>query len=130
MFQYIYILLWCIPIVWFGTKVVWYFTSMFEAKRFGASQRLPYISIYTICDSALFWQFSPYFAPFIEALPFGWGNWVKYVKKVYLQKRKGKKEETGGSFKLHLEEEIANSPPRRIGLSMGPQRRHLSRIGK
>jgi hypothetical protein len=105
MFQYIYILLWCVPIVWVGTKVVYYFTSMFEAKRFGASQRLPYISIYTICDSALFWQFSPYLAPFIEVLPFGWGNWVKYVKKVCLRREKEK-----GKSKKEKQLQI---PPRR-----------------
>ncbi|CZR53265.1 uncharacterized protein PAC_03143 [Phialocephala subalpina] len=84
MIDYLSLALYGVPLVYVSTKVVsylvWYFTTLNAAKRFGASSPIPAVAVYTPRSSTIIWLSSPYFAPFFEALPFGWGHWFKYVR--------------------------------------------------
>lgn len=82
MIDYLSLVLYGVPAVYVSTKIVsyfiWYFGTLNEAVKFGASSPLPAVTIYSHRDSTIFWLLSPYLAPFFDALPFGWGHWFKY----------------------------------------------------
>ena len=84
-------------LIYFGSKLASYLTSLQQARRFGKSSPIPSVTIYNPRDSFLFWLFSPWLALFIEAFPFGLGHWCKYAKKDYMWASKGKlhREELG-----------------------------------
>ncbi|KAH7350990.1 cytochrome P450 [Rhexocercosporidium sp. MPI-PUGE-AT-0058] len=85
MLHYASILLYGLPALFVVSRVVayitWYITTFKEAHRFVATTTIPSVTIYSHCSSVIFWLASTWTAPFIEALPFGWGHWVRYVKK-------------------------------------------------
>ncbi|KAE8452785.1 hypothetical protein EG329_013057 [Mollisiaceae sp. DMI_Dod_QoI] len=82
MIDYLSLVLYGVPLVYVSTKIlsylVWYFTTLNEAVRFGASSPVPAVTIYSHRSSAIFWLASPYLVPIFEKLPFGWGHWFKY----------------------------------------------------
>lgn len=82
MIDYLSLTLYGVPLIYVGSKiisyVIWYFTTLNEAVRFGKSSPIPAVTIYSVRSSAIFWLLSPYFVSSFEALPFGWGNWFKY----------------------------------------------------
>jgi hypothetical protein len=89
MFDYLPLLICSIPIVFLAPKILFYFTSLHDARRFAASTTLPCVNIYSPRDNLPFWLFSPWFAPLLEALPFGWGNWIRYVKRDFSWQARG-----------------------------------------
>ncbi|KAH7419802.1 cytochrome P450 [Cadophora sp. MPI-SDFR-AT-0126] len=97
MLQYASIFLYGLPILFIISKltklvsyVSWYTTTFGEARRFAATSTVPSVTIYSHAGSVIFWLTSTWTAPIIEALPFGWGHWVKYVRKDASWHYKGK----------------------------------------
>ncbi|KUJ18110.1 cytochrome P450 [Mollisia scopiformis] len=84
MIDYMSLALYGVPLAYISTKIisylVWYFRTLNESVRFAAASPIPYVTIYSTRASTIFWLMSPYFAPFFEALPFGWGQWIRYVR--------------------------------------------------
>jgi hypothetical protein len=71
-------------------KVVGFWSSLNQARRFAAASPIPYVTVYWYRESGLFWLLSPWFAPFLEKLPFRLGHWVHYKKRDFSWAHKGK----------------------------------------
>jgi len=89
MIDHISFLVYSVVILFLGTKVLTFFMSLFQGRRFGESSPLPSVTIYIQRDSLIFWLLSPWLAPFIERLPFGCGHWVRYLKRDFAWHTKG-----------------------------------------
>lgn len=83
------ILIYILPLVYVGTKVVKYLGGIIQARHFAASQPIPSVFVYNQRGSVYFWLSSPWFAPLLESLPFRMGHWVKYIKKDFAWHHKG-----------------------------------------
>ncbi|CZS87974.1 uncharacterized protein RCO7_00944 [Rhynchosporium graminicola] len=85
MLIYASLLLYGLPVLYIVSHVVvyvrWYISSLREAHRFAANSTVPCVTVYNRVDSILFLVLSPWIAPIVEALPFGWGHWMLYAKK-------------------------------------------------
>ncbi|KAK0108949.1 hypothetical protein ONS96_002786 [Cadophora gregata f. sp. sojae] len=94
MLHYPSLFLYGLPALFVLSKLIsyvnWYITTFNDARRFAATSTVPSVTIYSHCGSVIFWLASPWIAPLIETLPFGWGDWVSYVKKDFAWHKKGK----------------------------------------
>jgi hypothetical protein len=72
------------------SKVFGFFTSLAEARRFAASSPIPFVTIPWYRESGGFWLLSPWFAPYLENLPFELGQWVRYKKRDFAWAHKGR----------------------------------------
>ncbi|RDL39165.1 uncharacterized protein BP5553_03505 [Venustampulla echinocandica] len=89
MLDYLSLIAYGIPILYFGPYLLSYFTTLFASRRFAKTSPIPSVTVYTWRDSILVWLFSPYIAPFFECLPFRLGHWVLYVKRDFSWCTKG-----------------------------------------
>jgi hypothetical protein len=71
-------------------KAVGLWSSLDQARRFAATSPIPYVTVYWYRESGWFWLLSPWFAPFLEKLPFRLGHWVHYKKRDFSWAHKGK----------------------------------------
>jgi len=89
MFNSISVLFYVIPFVYISTKVVRYCGGIIAARRFAANSPIPCVYVYNQRSSVVFWLLSPWFAPFLEALPWKMGHWIRYIKKDFAWHHKG-----------------------------------------
>jgi hypothetical protein len=89
MFQIISILIYIIPVIFVGSRLFRYFSGVYQARKFAALQPIPSVFVYHQRGSIIFWLLSPLFAPFLESLPFKWGQWIRYIKKDFAWSHKG-----------------------------------------
>ena len=71
------------------TKIFGFWTALAQARRFAAASPLPFVTVYWYREAGLFWLLSPWFAPCVERLPFGWGHWIRYKKRDFSWAHKG-----------------------------------------
>ncbi|KAL2071487.1 hypothetical protein VTL71DRAFT_12722 [Oculimacula yallundae] len=85
MLHYASLLLYGFPVLYIVSKVIayalWYVSTFRASHRFIATSTVPSVTVYNRVDSVIFWMLSQWTAPIVEALPFGWGHWMKYAKK-------------------------------------------------
>jgi hypothetical protein len=97
MYQQVFSLLGAVVIAIVITKVFRFWTSLQQARRFAKSSPIPFVTIPFYRGSGWFWLLSPWFAPYLERLPFRLGHWVRYKKRDFSWAHKGKlpREELG-----------------------------------
>jgi hypothetical protein len=72
------------------SKAFVFFTALAQARRFAAASPIPFVTVPWYREAGTFWLFSPWFAPFIEKLPFGLGHWIHYKKRDFSWAHKGR----------------------------------------
>ncbi|KAH6682921.1 cytochrome P450 [Halenospora varia] len=68
-------------LVFLGTQVLTYCVSFYQTSQSIKSTWVPKLTCYTWRDDMITWLISPWIAPIVESLPFGWGHWIRYTKR-------------------------------------------------